>query len=163
MPMRSEPRVIEGQHAAGIRVLNVANNRCVQHGVDAVADRASMLDHLKFNSAMSQIFGVSSMPRTCPCTGVTSSSGSLIRRTSARAPARGRRGDAGHRTPPRRAARYGTARYGLDRRQPRQLRRRLGIERFTVDQHDSQMPADRRGGARCPVHSRLQQRRWSVT
>jgi len=42
--MRGEPRLIEGLHAAGFKVLNVANNHSVQHGVDAFADTVSMLE-----------------------------------------------------------------------------------------------------------------------
>lgn len=42
--MRGEPRVIEGLRSAGFRVLNVANNHSVQHGVDAFADTVSMLE-----------------------------------------------------------------------------------------------------------------------
>lgn len=42
--MRGEARLIEGLHAAGFKVLNVANNHSVQHGVDAFADTVSMLE-----------------------------------------------------------------------------------------------------------------------
>jgi poly-gamma-glutamate synthesis protein (capsule biosynthesis protein) len=43
--MRGEPRMIEGLRGAGFKVLNVANNHSVQHGVSAFADTISMLEH----------------------------------------------------------------------------------------------------------------------